>query len=102
MKKYLIYCDFATLKCNRQQLYQFLVKDFPDVKNVTNCLWTLTADEDELPFNYRICDVYDELLKVGFADQDSNIFIAEIGTCWGKLLEERFLGTDNQITDLPF
>jgi hypothetical protein len=102
VKKYLIYCDFATLKCNRQQLYQFLVKDFPDVENVNNCLWTLTADENELPFNYRIHDVYDELLKVGYADQGSDILIVEIGTCWGKLLEERFAGTDDQIIDLPF
>lgn len=85
MKKYLIYCDFSTLKCNRQQLYQFLVTDFPDVINVNSNIWLMSDSElNEIPFNTDVPHLLKELQNIGYADKDSIVFVAEVANTYGN------------------
>lgn len=85
MKKYLIYCDFATLKCNQQQFYNFLVTDFPDIQNINGNIWFMSDSAlNEIPFNTNAENLLQELQYIGYADKNSLVFIAEVVNAYGS------------------
>lgn len=85
MKKYLVYCNFATLKCNQQQFYKFLVTDFPDVQNINGNIWIMSDSSlNEIPFNTDAKNLLQELQRIGYADKDSVVFIAEVSNVYGN------------------
>lgn len=83
IKKYLIYCDFSTLKCNRQQFQDFLITDYPDIQNINNNIWIMSGSV-LFPFNASAETLLEDLKEKGYADKDSIVFIVEAANAYGN------------------
>ncbi len=75
MMKYLVYCDFTTLKCDFKQFADFLKGYSDDFENLNGNLWIVNID-DSTPFYNGLSDLAQDLESAGYADKDSNIYSA--------------------------
>ncbi len=77
MSKYIVYCDFATLKCDFKQFAKFLSSHVDGFQNLNNDIWLIEIDDPEIPFYYDMSDFISDLENAGYADKDSNIIVAK-------------------------
>lgn len=88
MLKYLIYCDFSTLKCNSKQFADFLRGYTDDYEHMTTGLWIVDID-DSTPIYNDLSDIAKDLETKGYADKDSVVFSAKCSA-----LDYRLSGVD--------
>ena len=89
MLKYLIYCDFATLKCNFKKFGEFLSHYTDDLQNINNNIWLVEINDTEAPFYNELDNLPKDLENAGYADKDSVVFVAKYSE-----LTYRFAGVD--------
>lgn len=77
MLKYLIYCDFATVKCDFKEFAKFLSHYTDDYQNINNDIWLAEIDDDKTPFYLDIPNLAKDLERAGYADKNSVIFVAK-------------------------
>lgn len=89
MLKYVVYCDFATLKCDRKQFAKFLKGYTDDFLNINNDIWLINIENSETPFYNDLSNLLQDLEKIGYADKDSTVFSIEYSS-----INYRFAGVD--------
>ena len=89
MLRYLVYCDFSTLKCNFKQFAEFLKGYTEDITNIDNNLWLVNIEIPEYPFYHDLSNIAKDLENAGYADKDSVVFAAEYSA-----INYRFAGVD--------
>lgn len=77
MLKYLVYCDFTTLKCNFKQFAKFLGFYAEYYENIGNGVWLVDIDDESCPFYNDLSNIIQDLEKAGYADKDSIIYAAQ-------------------------
>lgn len=77
MLNYLVYCDFATVKCDFKEFAKFLGRYTDDYQNINNDIWLIQIDDNENPFYYDMTSLAKDLENEGYADKDSVIFVAK-------------------------
>ena len=80
MIKYLVYCDFSTLKCDFKQFAKFLQRYTECYENRGNGIWLVEIDDESLPFYNDLSDIVKSLETAGYADKDSFIYAAQYST----------------------
>lgn len=89
MLKYLVYCDFATIKCDFKQFADFLKGYTDDFVNLNNNVWLVNIDDESIPFYNDLSNFIQDLESKGYADNDSVVLVADY-----KSLHYRFSGID--------
>lgn len=92
MLKYLVYCDFATLKCDFKQFAAFLNGYTDDFENLNNAVWLVSIDDSESPIHNDLSNLPQDLESAGYATKDSIIVCARYSS-----LVQRFSGIDESV-----
>lgn len=92
MLKFIVYCDFASLKCNFQQFAEFLNGYSDNYENLNNDIWLIDIDDGTSPFYNDLSSIAKDLESIGYADKNSIIFAAQYSS-----LNYRFAGVDESI-----
>ncbi len=77
MLKYLVYCDFTTLKCNYKQFASFLNSYADHYENIGNGVWIAEINDDSSPIYNDLSNIVNDLENAGYADKDSIIYAAQ-------------------------
>lgn len=88
MIRYMVYCDFSTLKCNFKQFAKFLSGYTDSYECKTSGLWIADID-DSTPIYNDLSDIAKDLETEGYADKDSVVFSARCSA-----LDYRLSGVD--------
>lgn len=89
MLRYLVYCDFSTLKCNFKQFAEFLNGYTEDFTNLNNDIWLVNIEIPEYPFYNDLSNLAKDLESAGYADKDSIVIATEYSS-----INYRFAGVD--------
>lgn len=92
MLRYLIYCDFSTLKCDKQMFAKFLQQYTDDFHNLNDDIWIVNINNDESPFHNDLSTLVADLENCGYATRNTVIFCAEYTS-----LNYRLLGMDESV-----
>ena len=92
MIKYLVCCDFATLKCDIKQFASFLKGYTDDYENLNNNVWLVNIDDESEPFYNDLSNLVHDMESKGYADKDSVVFVAKY-----KSLDYRLFVMDESI-----
>lgn len=82
--KFMIYCDFATLKCTREEFAQKLETFCTYYENHNNYIWEIEVDAIELlPYSDNMCEtIY--LQFSDFTDPSSFLKICKVSESFGN------------------
>lgn len=77
MLKYLVYCDFSTIKCDFKQFADFLKSYTDHYENLGNGVWLADIDNESSPFYNDLSNIIQDLEKAGYASKDSVIYAVQ-------------------------
>lgn len=77
MMKYLIYCDFSTLKCDFKQFAEFLQGYTEHYENRGFGIWLVEIDDESSPFYNDLSSIVQDLETAGYADEDSIVYAVQ-------------------------
>lgn len=81
--KFIIYCDFATLKCTRKEFAEKLASFCKYYENYNNYLWEIEIDNIFIPYSDNLCESIYVLLSE-FVSGSSILKIFKVSESFGN------------------